>query len=392
MLKGYPAKIRMNRKAGVLDGYDRCPSPTGTARHRSTTPRGSSGPVTGWNGEAPPLPRPGLWMWAALHRGLSKLGRVVGVDLSPVQIERRRRMGIENADWSSATCVHLICRPARSTWCAFYSISTCRSRNNQNCFAACAWLKPGGRLVATLGANTWTGTECDWLGVRGATMYWSHSDAATYRVWLADAGFAITEEEFIRRNGRSPRFRSGGRLAGEQGRAPCAQPAATTTLRSPALRRGTGLRGARDLHQAASGGSHIMKYSAGDGAPRWFTTLSVEIVGRIPPIGSPRRDGDQPLRSTENAGRSALNRAGKAARVRARVRDFVIHPVDWKRCTSRRGCTPHASGYVRRCLLTEHARTGIPTVPVIRTLVSPGPASGISGPVVHHLQEAKPND
>ena len=31
----------------------------------------------------------------------------------------------------------------------------------------------------------------------GATMYWSHADAATYRQWLVDAGLVIVRDEFI---------------------------------------------------------------------------------------------------------------------------------------------------------------------------------------------------
>ena len=55
-------------------------------------------------------------------------------------------------------------------------------------------LEPGGWFFAILGKQAWTGTEDDWHGVKGATMYWSHADLATYRRWFVDAGLEIVEE------------------------------------------------------------------------------------------------------------------------------------------------------------------------------------------------------
>jgi hypothetical protein len=51
------------------------------------------------------------------------------------------------------------------------------------------WLRPGGLVVATLGArSTERGYEEDWLG---APMYWSHFDAATNRRLVEEAGLVI---------------------------------------------------------------------------------------------------------------------------------------------------------------------------------------------------------
>jgi hypothetical protein len=58
------------------------------------------------------------------------------------------------------------------------------------------WLRPGGVLLATVGATAWSGHEDDWLG-SGAPMWWSHADAASYRRWIAAAGFTIEEDEFV---------------------------------------------------------------------------------------------------------------------------------------------------------------------------------------------------
>ena len=130
---------------------------------------------------------------------LAKLGSVVGADLSPVQIEHARRMGIANAEFVLADmCTLDFPSGTFDAVFAFYSILHVPVDEQPDLFRRIrAWLRPGGRLLATLGANTWTGTERHWLGVRGATMYWSHADAATYRAWLAAAGFTVIEEEFI---------------------------------------------------------------------------------------------------------------------------------------------------------------------------------------------------
>ncbi|WP_329177711.1 hypothetical protein [Streptomyces sp. NBC_01477] len=46
------------------------------------------------------------------------------------------------------------------------------------------------------GHTAWTGVQENWLG-GGAPMWWSHAGAATYRTWLAAAGFAVEREEFV---------------------------------------------------------------------------------------------------------------------------------------------------------------------------------------------------
>ncbi len=43
------------------------------------------------------------------------------------------------------------------------------------------WLRPGGWLIATVGYQALAGIEDDWLGC-GAPMWWSRTDADTYRV------------------------------------------------------------------------------------------------------------------------------------------------------------------------------------------------------------------
>lgn len=59
------------------------------------------------------------------------------------------------------------------------------------------WLREAGMAVLIVGSRSWTGTKEDWLGVKGATMFWSHADAGTYREWFERVGFTIIEEMFV---------------------------------------------------------------------------------------------------------------------------------------------------------------------------------------------------
>jgi methyltransferase family protein len=59
------------------------------------------------------------------------------------------------------------------------------------------WLRPGGIFLATVGHQAWTGLEKDWLGVSGGDMWWSHSDADTYKRWFVEAGLTVERETFV---------------------------------------------------------------------------------------------------------------------------------------------------------------------------------------------------
>lgn len=123
--------------------------------------------------------------------------RVTGVDISAVQIELARK---------SVPEVHFICEDISElkfepesfdAIVAFYSIIHLPLNEHAPLLRRIAtWLRPGGRFLCTLGSSDWTGTEQDWLEVPGATMYWSHADAPTYRQWLHAAEMQIVHEEF----------------------------------------------------------------------------------------------------------------------------------------------------------------------------------------------------
>ena len=122
---------------------------------------------------------------------------VTGVDISPVQIERARRL-VPEARFLVADMTTLDVPAATfSAVVALYAIIHVPRAEQPALFRAIhRWLVPGGYLLATVGYEAWEGTEDDWLGA-GARMYWSHADEETYRRWLGEAGFEIVERRFV---------------------------------------------------------------------------------------------------------------------------------------------------------------------------------------------------
>lgn len=122
---------------------------------------------------------------------------VVGVDLSPVQIERARRL-VPEADFRWADMTELDF-PTESfdAIVSFYAVVHVPVAEQPALFLSMhRWLKPEGWLLATVGSQPWTGTEENWLGA-GGTMYWSHEGTETYLRWLREAGFKVEWQRFI---------------------------------------------------------------------------------------------------------------------------------------------------------------------------------------------------
>jgi SAM-dependent methyltransferase len=128
--------------------------------------------------------------------------RVTGVDLSPVQIERARAL-VPQAEFVCAdmTAVEFPAASFAAVVCLYAIIHVPLAEQPALLDRMALWLRPGGLLLLTAGAGAWTGTEADWLGVAGGTMYWSHADAPTYRAWLAERGLAIHHDEFVPEGG-----------------------------------------------------------------------------------------------------------------------------------------------------------------------------------------------
>jgi SAM-dependent methyltransferase len=133
-----------------------------------------------------------------VSRELAALGHeVVGVDLSDRQVERARRL-VPQARFirADATEISFDEETFHAIVCLYMLIHVPVDRQEQLLRRMRDWLRPGGVLLATVGARAWSGHENDWLG-SGAPMWWSHADATSYRRWLTAAGFAIEADEFV---------------------------------------------------------------------------------------------------------------------------------------------------------------------------------------------------
>lgn len=130
-----------------------------------------------------------------VSRELARRFRVTGVDLSPVMIERARVL-VPDATFECADMASVeFADGAFEAVVAFFSIFHLPLEEQPGTIERVArWLTPGGWFFAIVGKYAWTGTERNWQGVPGATMWWSHADIATYRGWFERANFEIAEE------------------------------------------------------------------------------------------------------------------------------------------------------------------------------------------------------
>lgn len=131
-------------------------------------------------------------------RILAERYRVTGVDFSPVQIERARAL-VPQAAFVCADMAAAELPEAgfAAIVCLYALIHVPLAEQPALLDRMAAWLRPGGLLLLTVGTHAWTGTEPDWLGVTGGTMYWSHASAATYRGWLAQRSLDLRHETFV---------------------------------------------------------------------------------------------------------------------------------------------------------------------------------------------------
>jgi SAM-dependent methyltransferase len=122
---------------------------------------------------------------------------VTGVDVSPVQVDRARRL-VPDATFllADATQVDFPVATFDAVVCLYTLIHLPANTQPQLVARVATWLRPGGWFLATTGAEAWTGVEDNWLGGRAA-MWWCQADAATYRTWITEAGLAVEAEQFV---------------------------------------------------------------------------------------------------------------------------------------------------------------------------------------------------
>jgi SAM-dependent methyltransferase len=123
--------------------------------------------------------------------------RVTGVDISDVQIDRARHL-VPAGTFVRADITRLSFPPGSfdAIVCLYALIHMPLDEQPRLLRSIAGWLRPGGWLLATTGQDAWTGTEDNWLG-GPATMWWSQTDATTYRSWLQQAGLTIATQELV---------------------------------------------------------------------------------------------------------------------------------------------------------------------------------------------------
>jgi cyclopropane fatty-acyl-phospholipid synthase-like methyltransferase len=133
-----------------------------------------------------------------MSRLLSGRFEVLGVDLSEVQIRRASRL-VPQATFRRADMVSLkLPKASLDGICCIYAlIHVPRSQQQAVIAKAASWLKPGGVFLLIVGMHAGEGSEHDWLGVKGATMFWAQEDLKTYEQWFNGAGFKILRRRRI---------------------------------------------------------------------------------------------------------------------------------------------------------------------------------------------------
>jgi cyclopropane fatty-acyl-phospholipid synthase-like methyltransferase len=90
---------------------------------------------------------------------------VTGVDISPIQIERARRL-VPAAGFICRDMSEVEFQPQSfGAIVSFFAITHVPVAEQQRMLRKLSrWLRPGGYLLATVGTRAWTGTEDNWHG------------------------------------------------------------------------------------------------------------------------------------------------------------------------------------------------------------------------------------
>lgn len=130
-------------------------------------------------------------------RLLSDKFRVVGVDISDIQVRRARRL-VPGARFVRADMTELTFpdESFAAVVCLYALIHVPLDEQRPLLDRVYRWLAPDGRFLLIAGEEAWTGEERNWLG-SNAKMYWSHTDSPTYARWMTQAGFTIERRAVV---------------------------------------------------------------------------------------------------------------------------------------------------------------------------------------------------
>lgn len=126
-------------------------------------------------------------------RELAARARLTGVDLSVEQL-RRARERVPNAEFVHGDLTSIELEPGSlDAVAAFYVLNHVPRELLPDLFGRIQrWLRPGGHLLATLGASDLPDWEGEWLGV---PMFFSGHPPEVNARLLRDAGFELVRDE-----------------------------------------------------------------------------------------------------------------------------------------------------------------------------------------------------
>jgi SAM-dependent methyltransferase len=127
---------------------------------------------------------------------LAERHRLLGVDISPRQIEQARKR-VPHASFECADATELAFEPGSfdAVVSLFMLGHVPRAEQAPLLGSIASWLREGGYLLATMGtADADDEVDDDWLG---APMFFASFDEAENRRLLADAGFELIETKVI---------------------------------------------------------------------------------------------------------------------------------------------------------------------------------------------------
>ena len=129
---------------------------------------------------------------------LARHFKVTGCDISSVQIKRAKRL-VPNASFVCCDMCKLSfpSETFEAVVCLYAMIHVPVEEQQPLLDDIWNWMKPEGHFLFSAGHREWTGEEANWLGIEGATMYWSHADRDTYIRWLENTGFIVIWDRFI---------------------------------------------------------------------------------------------------------------------------------------------------------------------------------------------------
>jgi SAM-dependent methyltransferase len=129
-------------------------------------------------------------------RALAARHRLLGVDISPRQVERARaRVPAATFLCADATAVELEPGSFDAVVSLYMFGHVPRAEQAPLLGSIASWLRPGGWLLATMGTGgAEDEVEDDWLG---APMFFASFDADANRSMVREAGFEFVEDEVI---------------------------------------------------------------------------------------------------------------------------------------------------------------------------------------------------